>query len=61
MKPFLLTLEEVNDPICDLKASKRTLPSSLPTTTIKQLNVLIASALVELASKSFQNGFLPCF
>lgn len=57
MKPFLLTLEEVNDLICDLKASKRTVPSSLPTTTIKQLNVLIVSPLVELVSKSFQ----PCF
>ena len=61
MKPFLLTLEEVNDLICDLKASKRTVPSSLPTTTIKQLNVLIVSPLVELVSKSFQSGFFPCF
>ena len=61
MKPFLLTLEEVNDLICDLKASKRTVPSSLPTTTIKQLNVPIVSPLVELVSKSFRSGFFPCF
>ena len=54
--------EEVNDLISDVKTSKSTVPSSLPTKIMKQLNDIIASPLVELVNKSFQNGiFLDNF
>ena len=45
------TVEEINEIISDLKASKSTGPSSLPTKIMKQLNGIIASSLVELANK----------
>ena len=53
------TVEEVNDLISDLKASKSIGPSSLPTKIMKQLNYIIASPLAELINKSFQNGIFP--
>ena len=52
-------VEEVNDLISDLKASKSTGPSSLPTKIMKQLNDIIASPLAELINKSFQSGIFP--
>ena len=51
------TIEEINELISDLKASKSTRPSSLPT-KIMQLNDIIASPLVELV-KLFQSGIFP--
>ena len=53
------TVEEVNDLISDLKASKSIGPSSLPTKIMKQLNDIIASPLAELINKSFQSGIFP--
>ena len=53
------TVEEVNDLIFDLKTSKSTGPSSLPTKIMKQLNYIIASPLAELVNKSFQSGIFP--
>ena len=52
-------VEEVNDLISDLKASKSKGPSSLPTKITKQLNDIIASPLAELINKSFQSGIFP--
>ena len=52
-------IEEVNNLICDLKASKSIGPSSLPTKIIKQLNDIIVSPLAELIKKSFQSGLFP--
>ena len=52
-------VEEVNDLISVLKASKNTGPSSLPTKIMKQLNDIIASPLAELINKSFQSGIFP--
>ena len=59
---FFLTptiVEEANDLISDLKASKSKGPSSLPTKIMKQLNDIIASPLAELINKSFQSGIFP--
>ena len=53
------TVEEVNDLISDLKASKSIGPSSLPTKIMKQLNDIIASPLAELINESFQSGIFP--
>ena len=53
------TVEEINNLISDLKASKSTRPSSLPTKIMKQLNDIITSPLVELVNKSFQSGIFP--
>ena len=55
------TVEEVNDLISDLKASKSIGPNSLPTKIMKQLNDIIASALAELINKSFQSVIFPRF
>ena len=53
------TVEEVNDLISDLKASKSIGPSSLPTRIMKELNDIIVSPLAELINKSFQSGIFP--
>ena len=53
------TVEEVNDLISDLKASKSIGPSSLPTKIMKQSNDIIVSPLAELINKSFQSGIFP--
>ena len=53
------TVEEVNDLISDLKASKSIGPSSLPTKIMKQSNDIIMSPLAELINKSFQSGIFP--
>ena len=53
------TVEEVNDLISDLKASKSIGPSSLPAKIMKQLSDIIASPLAELINKSFQRGIFP--
>ena len=52
------TVEEVNDLISDLKASKSIGPSNLPK-VMKQLNDIIVSPLAELINKSFQSGIFP--
>ena len=51
------TVEEVNDLISDLKASKSIGPSSLPTKIMKQLNDIIASPLAQSISQSKQIYF----
>ena len=53
------TVEEVNDLISDLKASKSIGPCSLPTKIMKQLNDIIVSPLAELINTSFQSGIFP--
>ena len=53
------TVEEVNDLISDLKASKSIGPYSLPTKIMKQLNGIIVSPLAELINTSFQSGIFP--
>ena len=53
------TVEEINEIIFDLKASKSAGPSILPTKIMSQLNGIIASPLVELVNKSFQSGIFP--
>ena len=53
------TVEEIHYLISDLKASKSTGLSSLPTKIMKQLNGIIASSLVELVNKSFQSDIIP--
>ena len=53
------TIEEVNDLLSDLKASKRIGPSSLPTKIMKQSNDIITSPLAESINKSFQSGIFP--
>ena len=53
------TVEEVNDLISDLKASKSKGPSSLSRKILKQVNDTIASPLAELINKSFQNCIFP--
>ena len=50
------TVEEVNDLISDLKASKSIGPCSLPTKIMKQLNDIIVSPLAELTNNSFQRS-----
>ena len=55
------TVEEINDLISDLKASKSTGPCILPTKIIKHLNDIIASPLVELVNKLFQSSIFPIF
>ena len=55
----LTTVEEVNDLISDLKASKSTGPSSPPTKIMKQLNDITASPLAEIINKSFQSDIFP--
>ena len=52
------TVEEVNDLISDLKASKSIGPSNLPK-IMKQLNDIIVSPLAELINKLFQSGIFP--
>ena len=44
-------VKQTNDLISDLKASKSTRPSSLPTKVMNQLNNIMASPLVELVNK----------
>ena len=44
-------VKQTNDLISDLKASKSTRPSSLPTKVMNQLNDIMASPLVELVNK----------
>ena len=53
------TVEEANDLISDLKASKSIGPSSLPAKIMKQLSDIIVSPLAELINKSFQSGIFP--
>ena len=53
------TVQEVNDLISDLKASKSIGPSRILTKIMKQLNDIIASALAKLISKSSQSGIFP--
>ena len=53
------TVEEVNNVISDLKASKSIEPNSLPAKIMEQLNDIIASPLAELINKSFQGGIFP--
>ena len=53
------TVEEVNDLISDLKASKSIERSSLPAKIMKQSNDIIASLLAELINKSFQSDIFP--
>ena len=53
------TVEDVNNLISNLKASKSIGPSSLPTKIMKQLIDIIALPLAELINKSFQNGIFP--
>ena len=52
-------VEEINDLIFDLKVSKSTGPSTVPTKIMKQLNYIIASPLVQLVNKLFQSGIFP--
>ena len=58
-KYFSSFLKDLNDLISDLKASKSTRPSSLPTEIMKQLNDTIVPPLAELINKSFQSGIFP--
>ena len=53
------TVEEVNNLISGLKASKSIEPNSLPAKIMEQLNDIIASPLAELINKSFQGGIFP--
>ena len=53
------TVEEGNGLILYVKASKGAGPSILWTRTMKQLNDIIASPLIELVNKSFQSGIFP--